>query len=140
MKRHEFTLALSWLFIGVPLLARAQTLGIRVRFVIARSSGNAAGATTTATYENAVLMKEGEKFEAVFSDRYRLSLQPIPEGETVRIIAALCDTVSHPEETFRGEASIRRGFGTGLELGSIGSETYRLGLFVTPAPLPPSAA
>jgi hypothetical protein len=138
LNRRYFTIAASGaLLIGTQ--ARAELPGVKVRFVITRLTKVPGSTETRSTYENAVLVAPGERFQADFQDEYRFSFRPVSTSNGVRVEVSLIDLKRHPMDEMSGQVEIRIGQGGGLTLRSLEGESYEIGLLVTTQPLPKNA-
>jgi hypothetical protein len=138
MHRRAFAIATTASLLLATEAIRAQPQGLKIRFVITRTTRSEQGGETRSTYENAVLLAKNERFRADFQDRFRLSLRPVSKGEGIEVEASLVDLELKPEREMTGQTLISVGQGSTISFQSSGDNTYTLGLLVTSQPLPKS--
>ena len=135
MNRRTFALSAAVALVATPQLATAESQGIKIRFVIARTVSLADGGADRSTYENAVLLAPEERFERDL-EGYRVGLVAVPDGANVRVQVVLRDLQRSASQPLTGSTVVKLGQGGGIDFPAQDKALYSVGLLVTPQMLP----
>jgi hypothetical protein len=112
---------------------------IQVRFVLTHRADQD-GKKTRTSVETAVILQPGGRIETTLKNRYKLALKTSTVGSAVQIETSLVDLARDPSSEMYGSSLIEIGQGSGIGYAGTESQVYTLGLLVTSAPPPVSAA